>query len=243
MSCASPDPSTPSPMQMSYSRPLGMVLIVLLFALLAASPGLFAGQDRNQPAGAPPKLSAAVVDLERLYAESELRKTGTEELAAYRARVEQQGQQMSQEHKSKVDQLPELSPNSERHREIRREISMLEAQMQALQQVGTQELTVMRIRLELRFLDYARRAIAQVAEQRQIEIVLRKSPPVPQTLDLAAPDSARNIEAKMAQQMILYAAPNLDITADVLPVMNQMFQQENAGQGNASTRPAGGAAN
>lgn len=222
-------------MQTSLRRPLMLLSTVILLALVAASPALFARGAADE-AEAQPNVTAAIIDLERLYAESEVKKAGNEQMAAFLKSVEDVGRPMEQQRQQKVAELKELDPNSDRARELRQEIGVLESHVNALQQSGNQEIAFMKYRLELRYMNYARRAVAKVAQDRNVQLVLRKSPPIPESLDLAQQQTANALEAKLAQQYVVYSDPALDITADVLPVLNEMFRQENAGQ----AQPAAG---
>lgn len=208
------------------------VALLALFALTTTA----AAQGAN---------NVGVVDLERVYAESALVKAGREELESYRLRIEDAIKQLQQQGAQKVAERDQLSPAAARHRELRQEIGLLSAQMQALKQMGDNEINIMIRRLELRFLRLARDATAKVAQERKLALVLRKSPPIPDNLDLSDENAVRNLEAKMAQQVIVYSAPDVDITSEVLLTMDEMFRAGNVGEapppaGGPATRPAAG---
>lgn len=223
-------------MQTNYLHRLWYLAPVMLTVLLALT-GAAAAQGAS---------NVGVVDLERLYEESALRQAGTEELASYRLRIEDMIKQLRQQAEQKVAERDQLAPTAARHRELRQEIGLLSAQMQALKQMGDNEIAIMIRRLELRFLRLAKDATAKVAQERKLAVVLRKSPPIPDNLDLSDENAVRNLEAKMAQQVIVYSAPDVDITSEVLLAMDEMFRAGNIGEapptaGGPATRPAGSA--
>lgn len=176
-------------------------------------------------AGQSGQVDLAVVDIERLFKDSALAQSLIEQARAYRQQVEADLSEAQAELRQLREQLQQLSATSDRARELRREVQLREQALNTEQTVAQRELTLLQALGDLRVMNAAKQAISQVAQERDIDLVLRKAPPLPESYDPFDSNQRGQVEAMMTRQIALYADPGLDITSDVLLRMDESFQQ------------------
>jgi len=213
-------------------------MLVLMIGLLAG-PGLFASSAAAQ--GAP---AVAVVDVDRLFDDSAVATAIREQMQSVLGQAEGQLNQLRRELQDIETQLQQLAPDSERALALQRERAIKQSQLQAETQFGQARLTLIRLQGNLQVLTLIKQAVGEVAQQKGIGIVLRKAPPLPPSL---RNQRAEEVQNRMQQQIAIYAAPEFDITSDVLIRMDELYRSGATGAPSATQsgqqnqgNPAGG---
>ena len=225
---------------------LALLAVLLLVGGAGATFALKPAAAQQQPAGNNnANLSVAVIDVDRIGNESQLRKGLEEKIKAYKATIQNTINQRTQEGQQLSQQIQELTADAEKARQLRQQIVLKGAEIKTLQEAGNQEIGLMVVDMDLQTVQAINEAAAQVARERGIDLVLRKSPPLPQSVQ---PQQAQGVQEAMARQTVVYAGPSADITTAVLLKMDEAFKAGGgsapatggAGGGGAGTAPAGG---
>ena len=212
-------------------------LAVAALVLLAGGVGLAAlltpAAAQQQPAQ-PGGMSIAVIDIDRLLRESAIAKSANEQIGAIVETYNRQRQNLQGEVEQLQQRLREVQADSSTARDLRTQLAQKLGAFQALSQTRDQEAGRAQSSGVLRLMNAVKDATRLVAQQRNISLVLRTAPPVPNSYDPG--DQQQTMEAKesLQYQFALYASPGLDVTNLVLAQMDQTFK---AG-GGATTAPA-----
>ena len=220
---------TPMLRRRSFLLSLALACACLCFAPAAS------GQDRPD---------VAVVDVDRILAESALVKSIEEQARIYGQQVQARLQQLQQEGQQLTAQLQQLNPATDKARELRQQVILKNAEGEGINAAAQRELALISASGRLRMLNAMKEAVAQVAQERQLRLVMQKAPPLPAALPASyEPGNAqreRQFQELIDRQVALYSAPEIDITGEVLVRMDATFR---AGGGQApATRPATGGA-
>lgn len=208
-------------------------------ALLAGWMGL------SPAAQAQARSEIGVVDVDRVLRESALVKSIEEQARTYSGAVQTRLQTLQQERQSLGEQLQQLAADSDRARELRQVLILKNAEFEGLRAARERELAIISAAGRIRALNAMKDAVLKVAQEKQLRLVVQKAPPLPANLPPTyEPGNAaqeRALQELIDRQFALYAAPEADITSEVLLNMDEAFR---AGGGVVppTTRPATGGA-
>ncbi|MFQ6047916.1 MAG: OmpH family outer membrane protein, partial [Phycisphaerae bacterium] len=115
-------------------------------------------------------------------------------------------------------ELAKLDPDSAEAYKLQQEIVRLQVQAEMLQKIDQSELLRERNLWTSQGYKQAFAAVRQIAQSRGLDLVLFQD-----RFDPDTPPAA--ILARMPARKVVYADPRLDITEDVLKLLNQQYQQ------------------
>ena len=179
---------------------------------------------RQQPAAQGVSMPIAVIDVERLLSESAAAKNLIEQTKSIGEKYQAQLTTYSKDIEQLQQQIREANADSPAARDARTQLIMKNAAGQALLQQANQETERAKVLGTLKLLNLIKDAVTQVAQQRQVGVVLRKAPPVPAGFDPSNQQQAQQVQGAMQFQIAFYAAPALDITTDVMLKMDENFK-------------------
>ena len=181
-----------------------------------------------------------VVDMERVFEESAAAKAAMEQMRALLNEAQARLTGLRSEVQNLEQQLQQLAAGSERALELTRLRALKAAELEAEQNFGMARVQLLRLQANLQIYSLARQAIADVARQKNLGLVLRKAPPLPPAI--TGRTNAQDVENTIHQQVVVFSAPEHDITGDVLVRMDELVRTGAAtqpGAGNpATSRPA-----
>ena len=190
------------------------------------------------PAAAQTTPGIAVVDVERLFSDSAMAKAINEQMQGVRVETETRIQGLQKEITDLEAAIKELAPGTPRAMDMQRQLLVKQGQRQAEVQFGNARMTLIGLEGNLRVLAVVKQAVADVAQQKRIGVVLRKAPPLPANLGNRQPDE---VQRMITQQVAIYAAPEFDITSDVLLRMDELHRSGATGAApQATTNPSAG---
>ena len=222
------------PAQQHARSSMLLAIAVLAIALFAPTRAL---------AQSPPVV--AVIDMDRVFDESAAAKSAMEQMRTLISDSEGRLNALRTEVQNLEQQLQQLAPGGERALELTRVRALKRAELEAEQNFGMARVQLLRLQANLQIFALAKQAIAEVAQQKNIGIVMKKAPPLPNAV--TGRTNVQDLENSIHQQVVLFVAPEHDITGDVLVRMDELVRTGAAAQlgGNgastqpATTRPAG----
>jgi Skp family chaperone for outer membrane proteins len=189
--------------------------------------------------------TVAVIDMERVFEESAAAKAALDRMRVLFNEVQGRLTSLQTEVQNLGQQLQQLAPGSERALELTRVRALKQAELEAEQNFGMARVQLLRLQANLQIFAIAKQAIADVAQQKNLGIVVRKAPPLP--TGVTGRTNVQDLENTIHQQVVLFVAPELDITGDVLVRMDELVRTgavappgvNGAATQPATTRPAG----
>ncbi len=193
------------------------------------------------PAPAEAQTDVAVVDLDRVLREAALVKSIEERARSYGQAIQARVQQLQTDRQQLTKDLQELNPQSDRALEMRQQLILKNAEIEGLNAAYQRELMMISAEGRIRTLNAMKEAIAQIARDRNLKLVMQKSPPLPAglppTFDPANQTHERQLQEMIDRQLALYAAPEVDITSEVLVKMDETFRAGGGQMPAPTTRP------
>jgi Skp family chaperone for outer membrane proteins len=187
----------------------------LIAAAGLAAAGLWSSGQAQAPA-TPAKY--AVVDLERVLDQSQ-QSVDVQKLLADRAKqVQTDLETRARAIQTKQADLTALHPESPEAYKLEEEIDRLDVEHETIQKVDQAQLAQERNLWVAEGYKQAMAAIQQIAQDRGLELVFFQDRFDPK----ASPD---DLIARMAARKVLYAREGLDVTEEVLKLVNQQYQQ------------------
>jgi Skp family chaperone for outer membrane proteins len=160
----------------------------------------------------------AVVDLERVLDQSQ-QSVDVQKMLADRAKqVQTELETRARAVQTKQADLTALHPDSPEAYKLEEEIDRLDVEHETIQKVDQAQLAQERNLWVAEGYKQAMTAIQQIAQDRGLDLVLFQDRFDPK----ASPD---DLIARMAARKVLYAREYLDVTDEVLKLMNQQYQQ------------------
>src|SRR5687768_1896604 len=145
-------------------------------ALLAGWMGL------PQAAHAQARSEVGVVDVDRVLRESALVKSIEEQARTYSGVVQTRLQTLQQERQTLGEQLQQLAADSDRARELRQVLILKNAEFEGLRAARERELAIISASGRIRALNAMKDAVLNVAQEKQLRVVVQKAPPLPASL-------------------------------------------------------------
>lgn len=130
----------------------------------------------------------------------------------------------------------EFKPNTDEFRNRRKEIAIMEAELQAFVELEGERLEQGLARSLKSIFDDIQAAVGDVAKEKGIDIVLASDDMPPEV-----PNSTQQVRQQIVLQKVLYWDPRVDITADVITKINAKYASAKPGD-KPATPPAGGTA-
>lgn len=184
----------------------------------------------DQAGGAGGATAVGVVDLSRVLEEHQQFQTLREQMRSRVQGKETQLQSMMNEAKQLRDIQKDLDPNSADYRNNESKLTQLVAQIETFRQQTRRDLINEEATLYHDVYIQIRKVVEWVAQKRGIQLVLRVSN------DPISPDNPEEV-IKAVNRRVLYHDASLDLTGDVLSVLNRSSQQKQAaGQGTTPRR-------
>lgn len=172
------------------------------------------------------QVRIGVVDIERVLDNSE-------EVSAWQEARRQMNDQLRTEMQPDVNRLQEierqiqnLSRESAQYRDLRREGLLLQASLQARQQVvhGEQQEEILRFQLDL--VRRVQQASAEVARERGLDLIMRRRSDIPRSDAETPPERLQQI---LDNHDFYYVSPQLDVTSEVITKLNELYRQRRSG--------------
>ena len=199
-----------------------------LYALsLAPAPATALQADANGAGG----QTLGVVDVERIVSESQLRKSLDERVAAIQSQFQSDIEAAQAQRTQLTQQLSEVGSDASRAQTLRRDIQLNRARIEALQQAAQQEIAQLIQSTNLTLARSMSEAATQVAQERGLSMVIRKSPQLPATFAPRNQQEADAIAEAVSRQVVLYTPPGADITSEVVSKMNAALTAGGGGTG------------
>lgn len=204
-------------------KSLAAFTLLVSLALFAYLGSLARGEQSSARAGG--ATSVGVVDLSRVLDEYQQFQALREQMRSRVQAKETQLQRMMSEAKQLRDIQKDLDPNSDDYRNNESKLTQLVAQVETFRQQTRRDLINEEATLYHNVYQRVRQAVEWVAQQRGVQLVLRVSN------DPISPDNPEEV-IKAVNRRVIYHDGALDLTSDVLRVINRSVQQKQAaGQG------------
>lgn len=197
----------------------GLALPMAAFATGMLASGALAqdGAAQNGAASKPAAVGIGVVDFELILKDSALGKR----LTAEGARIAQQRNQEIETLRTRGLEAQEaarqLAENSQQRRDLEAQIRQINFEFQFLNQYVQSELSEFRKSAVIAIDNSVKQAVGEVARERGLAVVFRKSTPLPPNL---MQGNEATINQMLSSQSTLYVSPGVDITSEVIQKMD-----------------------
>lgn len=203
-----------------------MTIVACVIAVLSTSIGQTAsGETAPARVGVVdiPAVSERYLKTSELEAVFERRRAElTAERDAMRDKVDRTARSLSEEFK----------PGTKEHLERRKQLAMLEAELQWLIEAQGRAIE-QELAGSLRMIfDDIRSAVAEVARRKGFDIVLAAD-----QLPKEAPATTTQSRQQIILQKVLYWRPSVDLTEDVIVQINAEYERQRSASGSGSARP------
>lgn len=209
---------------MNQRRPARLLLAAVFAAAPLLMPATVAlAQDDAAASNAPAAGGVGVVDLARILTEPTLSQRLQEQGQQFQQSMNQQLQALQQRGQQLQEAVAEAAPDSDDARDLRNQISQVAFELQYRNQFGSAQMANFRKQAKIAILDAARKAVAEVARERGLSVVIQKS--IELSPQLLQQGSDQDVSNAIQQQTTLYVSPGADITGEVIQKMNASDEQ------------------
>lgn len=148
----------------------------------------------------------------------------TKDLEAHFDNVRKGLQQQRDELKSKAERLAkslqeEFKPGTDEFRNRRKELAMLEAQLQYFVDSEGKQIEAELAESLRSIFDDIQTVIRAIAEEKGFDLIL-----VADSMPPGAPDNTQQVRQQIVLQKVLYASARVDITRDVIARLNEKYR-------------------
>lgn len=159
-------------------------------------------------------------DLENMF--EQRRKALSAELGAMREKVDRTMRSLREEFK----------PGTKEYRERRKQLAMLEAELQWLVEAQGRDVERELAKSLRAIFDDIRNAVGEVADEKGVDVVLAAD-----RLPEDAPPTTTQARQQIILQKVLYWRPSVDLTDDVIVRLNAEYEAQRPSQASGSARP------
>ena len=198
-------------------RQLFTIVAVVAAATLVGVMNLH-GQQAGQGGGVQPPRTA-VVDVQEVFNNLDEKAAVEADIARQAESLNREDQERQSEIKALRSDLSVLSPESDAYQQTRTEVQRKLIEYQSWKEFSRQQLEREKtIRMEALFREIVA-AVEQVAQSNGYDLVIQKD----DGRNLRSADNQQQLTALILQRKVLYAAPQLNITDQVIQVTNNAY--------------------
>lgn len=184
----------------------------------------------NPPAAVPTMPVIAVVDFAKVLENYPKAIAERERLDKMRRAAREQVDALTRRIKEAQEQLGVIEEGTMEHARRQLDIELLAQQRPALTKLLNEQLALEEMRVDIVLYEDAEFAVAKVAKERGVQIVLRKLAELPPRTE---GESAKETQARVMtfdRRQVWYAAPEVDLTPHVIKFLQVPLQRPAAGQ-------------
>ena len=197
--------------------------------LLAAAAALLAHAANNPAANNRGNLAIGVVEVQDVFHKmAETNKLLTDLRAKQQNQVAEL-ERRKQDLQNLIEHRKDFKPGSAAWKEETGKIDRQSAELDVMARLSQVQLERDRNQATIALFDKIEKACQQVAEQQNLDLVLAD-----RKVDVVGPDLAGipndNLTSLLGQRSVMYKNKRLDITADVLTLLDAQFAKQNGGK-------------
>jgi len=201
---------------MSTTRKSNHWLVVLLGAALVLVLGYQAVASRSQ--NAPPPVTAATVDLEKVFNNLDARGAEDQRLQTLFEQMQAEDKQRSAELQQLQDALEVEVPGTEKYQQAEERLVRKTLEYQAWVEFKQRQLDREKALVLQKLYNDIKQSLGEMAEQQGYDLIL-----LDDSVKELAPGGEQSVNQQISARRVLYANPAIDITEDLIIRMNNAF--------------------
>lgn len=216
-------------------HPIAALRILSVASLVAWLPAQADANGRAPATANPPAVAAtmpviAVVDFAKVLENYPKAIAERERLDKLRRGAREQVDALTRRIKEAQEQLGIIEEGTMEHARRQLDIELMAQQRPALTKLLNEQLALEEMKVDIVLYEDAEFAVAKVAKERGVQIVLRKLAELPPRGDNESPKETQARVMTFDRRQVWYAAPEVDLTPHVIKFLQVPLQRPVAGQ-------------
>lgn len=184
----------------------------------------------NPPAAVPTMPVIAVVDFAKVLENYPKAMAERDRLDKMRRAAREQVDALTKRIRELQEQLAVFEEGTMDHARRQLDIELMAQQRPALTKLLNEQLAIEEMKVDIGLYEDAELAVAKVAKERGVQIVLRKLADLPPRGDAESPKETQARVMTFDRRQVWYAAPEVDLTPHVIKFLQVPLQRPAAGQ-------------